>query len=239
MTVLISPSILTAPAACTWRLEANTQHHTSPLTRSTQTVDLPGARWIAEMTLPPMTESSWREMSVFVARMRGGAGRAYVAPPHYSWGGSTSWVADPSALRFDSSTVTFDSDIETFNQETRSPEDMVSAVVVATSGQTGASLAVSGWVGGQPLVASGDYVSYDTPSGGRQMHIVTAATSADDAGVASIPIEPPIRQSPAAGVSVELEAPTCIMRMADDQQGAVSFSAPLIGAMSLALIEVF
>jgi hypothetical protein len=89
------------------------------------------------------------------------------------------------------------------------------------------------------VLRAGDYLSYDAGSG-RQLHIVTTPTvRSDDAGLASIGIEPPIRTSPAAAAAIEITLPTCIMGFLDDDQAGVTYEPGIIGRSSVSLIERF
>jgi hypothetical protein len=64
-----------------FRLLSNTQTFVSPLDRSVQTLELPGARWAAEFTLPPMKRAQAAAWLAFLAQCRGGAGRFYAGDP--------------------------------------------------------------------------------------------------------------------------------------------------------------
>ncbi len=79
-------AILTFPdlpiAGIRWSLLANTQSFGSPLDGSTQTRELPGARWRAELTLGTLRPAQWRRLTAWAARMRGQAGRTYLSPTH-------------------------------------------------------------------------------------------------------------------------------------------------------------
>jgi hypothetical protein len=64
-----------------FRLLSNTQTFVSPLDRSVQTLELPGARWAAEFTLPPMKRAQVAAWLAFLVQCRGGAGRFYAGDP--------------------------------------------------------------------------------------------------------------------------------------------------------------
>ncbi|HEX6827843.1 MAG TPA: hypothetical protein VF104_02560, partial [Burkholderiales bacterium] len=84
------------PAAVSWRLKPNTQSFSSPLSGHTQTAELPGSRWIAEISMPVMQKPRWRAWSVFITRLRGPAGRVYFSPPQYT-GPEFDWQPVPGA----------------------------------------------------------------------------------------------------------------------------------------------
>lgn len=79
MTTLTWPTLTrSAPAECEWTLEANTQSFTSPLSRATQTVEMPGARWRVSFTLQNLQEADTALLDAFRAQLRGRAGRFYL-----------------------------------------------------------------------------------------------------------------------------------------------------------------
>lgn len=67
------PSII--PDSTEWGLVTNTQIFTSPLSGDTQTVALPGARWVASLVFENMTPSVAREFMAFLLKLKGPAGR--------------------------------------------------------------------------------------------------------------------------------------------------------------------
>ncbi len=71
--VLDFPDIL--PARASWKLVSNTQVFRSPLSGAIQTVELPGARWHAELTFEKLSHAQARELAAFLVRLRGQAGR--------------------------------------------------------------------------------------------------------------------------------------------------------------------
>jgi len=79
MATLDFPDILIA--SVTWRLISNTQTFRSPLNGSTQTIELPGARWGAEIGFSPLTDTEKRTLSAFMVKLRGSSGRFYLSEP--------------------------------------------------------------------------------------------------------------------------------------------------------------
>jgi len=67
------PSI--TPDIQEWQLISNTQSFTSPLDKTTQTLELPGSRWLATLQYPSMTDAEARIMIAFLASLRGMSGR--------------------------------------------------------------------------------------------------------------------------------------------------------------------
>jgi hypothetical protein len=233
MTTLTFPAGL-IPNQVTWHLEPNTAAFVSPLSRSVQTLELPGARWVCSMTLPTMQPSAWRTWTAFLAKMRGQAGRVYYGPPQYRGITAPTWTADPSALTADSTTVTADS-TALVNQESATG---FGSPVVDGADQSGAYLRTSGWTRDVQVMAAGDYLSYDTTRG-RSLHMVVDDVRSDAAGVATLRIEPPIRTAPADGASIETDSPTCIMALKDGMTGAPTWTPYLRAAVNVELVEVF
>lgn len=77
MSVKTFPSI--TPASINWSLVSNTQTFRSPLIKSVQTLELPGAYWVAEITFPILNVERKRMLSAFLVSLRGGAGRFRLA----------------------------------------------------------------------------------------------------------------------------------------------------------------
>ena len=63
------PSI--RPTSSRWRLVTNTQTHISPLSGKQQTLELPGAKWEAELTFANLSVENGREIFGFLASLRG------------------------------------------------------------------------------------------------------------------------------------------------------------------------
>lgn len=77
MSVKSFPAI--SPAAIRWTLVSNSQTFRSPLIKSVQTLELPGAYWMAELTFNTLTTAKKRLLSAFLVSLRGGAGRFRLA----------------------------------------------------------------------------------------------------------------------------------------------------------------
>lgn len=222
------------PASVAWHLQANSASFESPLTRATQTTELAGARWVADLVLPTLKGADVRAWTVFLHSLRGMAGRAYVPPWHAGgvsvpvYPAGSGPTADWTTLRADTTTLTADNAYPT----------TLGTPVVDGAGQSGAALATRGWTPCTEAARAGDYFSYDT-SAGRTLHMVVANVTADRNGRAVLPVEPPLRTAPADAAPLEIANPTCIMRLKDDDSGAPSFSPGRFMTSSVALVEVF
>ena len=82
VTPIAWPTLTVRPSSFTWHLLPHSQTWTSPLNGSSQTQELPGARWICTLPYRKMREDDWRAWTAFVARLRGAAGRFYLSPLH-------------------------------------------------------------------------------------------------------------------------------------------------------------
>jgi len=67
------PSI--SPNAVEWQLISNTQSFTSPLDKTVQTLELPGARWMATLSFTRLSDTEARTLLAFLTALRGQAGR--------------------------------------------------------------------------------------------------------------------------------------------------------------------
>lgn len=233
MAILSWPAAI-VPATIDWHLEANTGSFVSPLTRATQTIEMAGARWVAEITLPTMTRDTWRAWTAFAARMRGQAGRVYVKPWHGTGSSAPTFAAgleiscDSTAKKADSSTPTVDA---------RYPASLGTPLIKG-AGQAGATIATDGWAPSAMIFEQGDFFCYDT-SAGRTLHMVVEYTEADSSGNATLTVEPPIRTSPADNAALDIATPTCVMRLKDDSVGALSVAPGYFGSVNVSLIETF
>lgn len=79
MAVLDWPDGL-VPSKVTWGLQSNTESFTSPLNRSSQTVERPGARWKASLEFPPLKDPDLGRLEAFLAELNGMAGRFTIWP---------------------------------------------------------------------------------------------------------------------------------------------------------------
>lgn len=68
------------PSKATWGLQSNTETFSSPLNRSVQTVERPGARWKVSLEFPPMDSAQTGRLQAFLAALGGMAGRFTLWP---------------------------------------------------------------------------------------------------------------------------------------------------------------
>lgn len=78
MPTLTWPASLPRPSGLTFSLKPNSQSFQSPLTKTTQTMEMPGARWVAVVTWSELVRAEIRTLRAFLAQLRGRAGRVYL-----------------------------------------------------------------------------------------------------------------------------------------------------------------
>ena len=111
--------------------------------------------------------------------------------------------------------------------------------LVAGGSQTGRSLATDGWTPSITVLRKGDYIAFDTASGGRELKILTADATADGSGAATLAFAPPIRSSPLDNAAIIVSAPTCVVRLAVDDQGRMTYEEARHAGCSLSIVEAF
>lgn len=83
------------------------------------------------------------------------------------------------------------------------------APIISGANQAGSSLKIAGMFPNSRIFEIGDQLSYLAADGLYHMHIVTSASDSDESGIVYAQIEPPLRNPPLNGGSVELVKP-CI-----------------------------
>jgi hypothetical protein len=137
---LRNPSSISGPA-----LTANTQSGgRSPFDSTEQTLELPGARWVAELRWDNLPPTQWRILTAFIASLRGQSGR-------FAWG--------PSGF------------VPRLATGAANPGETIR---VRTASQTGATLDTTGWDGLAAPAKAGDFIGYLSAAGRPQLLMVTA-----------------------------------------------------------------
>jgi len=78
MTTLYLPTLSRGNATeCNFALQPNTQTFESPLNKTAQTYELPGAKWLFTATWANLSEADARIFKAWLAQLRGQAGRFY------------------------------------------------------------------------------------------------------------------------------------------------------------------
>lgn len=109
--------------------------------------------------------------------------------------------------------------------------------VINGASQSGSTLSTRGWSASAQAFLVGDWLSYTDTTGRRRLHQVTANSTANGSGVASVSIAPPIRRAGADGAALTITTPTGVFMLASDDEGQMSVRPPLIGSMPLSIVE--
>lgn len=190
MSILTIPESWEYAEAAEFLPVANTLNHTSPLDGTSQTVEMPGHRWMIKVSFGPydFTQDKVAEWKVFLVSLRGTSGRFYVSDPQ----GTTP--------RGEAST----------NEGTP---------LVNGASQTGSSLNIDGCPNSViNYLKKGDYLSISYSGGNKSLHIVSQNVDTNGSGEATVSIEPPIRDIPDDDAEITLTNPTCVMQMIDNDQ---------------------
>lgn len=106
-------------------------------------------------------------------------------------------------------------------------------------GQTGRTLVIDG---ATPNVTGwlkdGDYFHVDA-GGLRELHILTVDVDTNGSGQATLTFEPPLRNSPADNAAVEIDNPSALMRLVDDNQVGFTFKPGRHSDGAAKFIEAF
>jgi len=87
--------------------------------------------------------------------------------------------------------------------------------LVDGASQTGYALATKGWTAGQTnILRVGDYIGVNS-----RFHMIVEDASSDGSGLATLSIEPELRESPSDSAAIATAAPKCVMRLAEDDVG--------------------
>jgi len=76
MATIPFPNVI--PSSSSFGIKYNTQINTSTLSGSTQTIEIPGARWVCSLSFSDLEPYEGRLMSAFLAQLRGSSGRFFL-----------------------------------------------------------------------------------------------------------------------------------------------------------------
>jgi len=106
--------------------------------------------------------------------------------------------------------------------------------VVSGAGQTGNTLATSGWTPSTTgILKAGDFIGVN-----GELKMVVADATSDGAGLATLTLEPPLRSSPANLAAITTNKPTAVFKM-DDDIARTTTTAPGFDAVSISCTEVW
>lgn len=126
--------------------------------------------------------------------------------------------------------------------------------LVTGAGQTGHALHTDGWTAGAGQLLTGDYIAFETPSGWRELHKLTADMPSTGTslygsggygeglygyGEAILSVVPAIRESPADNAAVTINTAACVMRLIDDEQAAWDIDTAIVYGLRFSAEEVW
>lgn len=207
------------PAEIALNIRAHTSVFSSPFTRTTQTVSLPGAMWMVEASFPPISkDDKVHELRAWSARLRGRAGRflfpAYCcryAPPLAGLPERVTWLpltADNADGHISADNTTISADATRVQMET---------VFTVTSSPDNTTLTGVLWFNSRryPLTI-GSYIAWDDADDWRHLHMVVGMEHDVHTGVATLEVEPPMREQPTPLTPIHVHAPAGIFQLTED-----------------------
>lgn len=207
------------PNSRTLTLVTNTSRLTSPLSRTTQTQELPGARWTLRASFPSLDERQVKTLRAFIAKLKGSSGLFYFK----ATSDDTELVPQPT---LEYGAIVMGPDVVKFGHRTRETFQ-------------GEELLSMGWeeAEGELVLEAGDYVSYDDFTGFRRLHVVTQDVYCEADGEATIPVEPPVRVQLPTNARLHIDRASGVFRLLDDEQCSVTVSADGTAMVTLEALE--
>lgn len=206
------------PSKATWGLQSNTETFVSPLSRSVQTVERPGARWKATLEFPHMGPDKRRRLEGFLAGLGGMAGRFFLWP-------HTAPVADIAAVPLD---VTMALDFLSQSYQVNG------SVVVNGLLSNFKLLPTKYWPANTLVLKAGEYLE-----AGGELKMVTADAYSDGAGFATIAVAPAFRKAPASLSVVTLNKPKTTMMLNSDEYAVPVMPGFISDTVVISAVEVF
>lgn len=227
------------PGEIALNIQAHTSVFTSPFTRTTQTVDLPGALFSYEASFPPVTRPEHiSELRAASARSRGRAGRwllpAYhcrYAPPLAGLPERVTWLD----LRSDNTFITADSTL----LRADATRVQMESVFTVTSCPDNVTINGTLWFNShRHKLGPGSFIAWDDADQWRHLHIVVDMVHNQTTGAATLTVEPPMRELPMPSTPMHVHAPAGIFQLTDDAAAALRQSGRTV-AFSLSAVQSF
>ena len=227
------------PSEVTLHLRYNTSTFTSPFSRNVQTMELPGALFELSAGFPPARPAVACELRAFFATLRGQVGRFYFPVYGCRYAPAAMYqpervtllpfTCDDTHITTDCTHITCDATViqmeTTFGVSTCSDAETIHGYLMHHSRR-------------YPLQV-GSYIDWDSPDGSRHTHIVVGLqTTNPTTGATTLTVEPPMRWQPTAATPMRVHAPSVLVRLADDGQGALQQAARL-ASFSLGAVQSF
>jgi len=201
MTVHAWPADL-GPSSISFFLEANTRVSTSPLSRITQVLSSPGARWVCRMEHARRSPEWSARLDAFLAQLDGAAARVALFDFRRPLPRGTAGTPGATTLFTDGFGFT---DGTGFTEYASEPE---LALAAATNDET---IYTTGWAVSETVLRAGDYIGL----AGR-LHMVLADVASDSGGNATLRLRPRLRGPASIGARVTFVRPTALFRLAEN-----------------------
>lgn len=229
------------PSEIALNIRAHTSVFSSPFTRTTQTVALPGALWMVEASFPAVSGAAKvGELRAWSARLSGRAGR-FLFPAY------TCRYAPPLAGQPERQTwfpLTAD------NADGHITADNMEITADATRMQMETVFTVSGVVGSTQLLGTllfnsrryplgiGSYIAWDDADNWRHLHMVVGMEYDPVTHAATLDLEPPMREVPTPSTPIHVHAPAGIFQLTEDAAADLRQSGRQI-AFSISGVQSF
>ena len=229
------------PAESALNIQAHTSVFSSPFTRTTQTVDLPGALWVLEASFPPLSkEAHITELRAWSARLRGRAGRFLF--PAYCCRYAPPLAGLPERETFfpltaDNADGFISADNTGIRADATRMQMETTFVVTGTTGNTelhGVLLFNSR----RFMLSIGSYIAWDDATDWRHLHMVVGMDHDMATGAATLTLEPPMRALPTPATPIHVHAPAGIFQLSDDAAAALRQSGRMV-SFSLSAVQTY
>ena len=211
------------PSSIDWRLDSNTLVHQSPLSRSTHTLELPGARWRVSMTFSNLLRPELDELSAFVNGLRGAAGRFTFGPIQQS----------PISVFWNTNQIPSLPWMGRFYMEVLGKHGPITVPAGATSAMM---------IFGNPAIGSSTFDTgyFFSVNGELKQVTETPQQPLGDPPQTLVAFTPPLRNAFQGAHTVELLDPVSTFRLIDDQQGRAGYhGGGRVGDVTLEIVEAF
>ncbi len=213
------------PSSIEWWLDSNTLVHQSPLSRSTHTLELPGARWRVSMTFSNLRRPELDELSAFVNGLRGAAGRFTFGPIQQT----------PVPVVWNPDLIPLLPWFAEINIDSSNP--LLQSTVTVPAGATEAVVFFGNQAIESYIFEAGYFFSVNS-----ELKQVTE-TPQWPVGVPPqnlVHFTPPLRAGVTGRETVELLDPVSTFRLIDDQQGRAGYhGGGRVGDVTLEIVEAF
>ena len=212
------------PTSLSFPIRVNSTTFRSPFSFTSQTFTRPAAQFVLSAQFAPLSAAQYKEMLVFIAKLRGESGRFYFPANPCAYGIPDAGEPERVTiipLTSDNNEITSDND-----QITVDAENVAYESLFASNGLSTDPTVIKGtlWINSalSPLEV-GNYLSFDDDAGYRHLHLITDKSTA--LNVTSVTVEPPMRFMPTALTPIHIKAPSGIFKLTADDVGILTKQA--------------